>query len=251
MFSIRYTLLIISSLILMACQPKSFKTVESAIHPTTAYEEARNEMASENWTTAVELLQKIQIKYPFTKYAEQSLLDIGYSYYKNEDNALAINTLNRFIETYPNHEHLDYALYLKGLVYFNDSIGFFARLIGEDPSQRDPGGAENAFKAYKVLVARFPTSKYAADSLARMNYLINTLAKHEVQIGQYYEQKESYLAAINRYQKVIQFYHQSQFVKEALLGLISCYQAVKLPDNEREMQAIYDLNFGAKKVKNK
>ncbi len=50
-------------------------------------------------------------------------------------------------------------------------------LIEQDMSERDPKAARDAFLAFKELVTRFPDSKYAADSIARMNYLVNALAE--------------------------------------------------------------------------
>ena len=50
------------------------------------------------------------------------------------------------------------------------------------------------------MVTRFPESRYAEDSAARMRYLVNALASHEVHVARYYMKRGAYLAAANRAQ---------------------------------------------------
>jgi outer membrane protein assembly factor BamD len=45
-------------------------------------------------------------------------------------------------------------------------------------SERDPKAARESFEAFKELVTRFPDSKYSADAILRMRYLINAMAAH-------------------------------------------------------------------------
>src|ERR1039458_7752528 len=47
-------------------------------------------------------------------------------------------------------------------------------------SERDPKAAQESFDAFKELATKFPDSKYAADATARMKYLVNALASHQV-----------------------------------------------------------------------
>ena len=53
---------------------------------------------------------------------------------------------------------MDYALYLKGLVNFNDNLGMFGWLTRQDLSERDQKAAKDSFESFRELVTRFPDS---------------------------------------------------------------------------------------------
>ena len=117
---------------------------------------------------------------------------------------------------YPNHGAVDYAWYLKGLINFNDQYGMLSQLTTPDMSDRDPKSTRESFAAFKEVVTRFPDSKYAPDAQARMRYLVNALASHEVHVARYYMKREAYLAAANRAQYAIQHYAEAPATEEAL-----------------------------------
>ena len=114
------------------------------------------------------------------RFAQQAQLEIAYAYYKDNEPAQAVTAAERFIKLHPNHPSVDYAYYLKGLANFNGDLGWLGYLSGQDLTERDPKTTREAFDAFKDLATRFPDSKYTPDAIARMNYLVNALASHEV-----------------------------------------------------------------------
>ncbi|MDQ1316280.1 MAG: outer membrane protein assembly factor BamD, partial [Pseudomonadota bacterium] len=162
------------------------------------YAEAKDELNSGNYERAVKLFETLESRYPFGRYAQQAQLEVAYVYYKDNEPISAIAACDRFIKLHPNHPNVDYAYYLKGLANFNDDLGMLGKLVDQDMSERDPRAARDAFLAFKELVTRFPDSKYAADSTARMKYLVNALAGNEVHVAKYYLKREAWVAAANR-----------------------------------------------------
>ena len=112
----------------------------------------------------------------------------------------ALATLDRFIKLHPASPALDYALYLKGIVNFNDNLGMFSFLTRQDLSERDQKAAKESFESFKELATRFPDSRYTPDARARMTYIVNSLAQYEVHVARYYYSRGAYVAAINRAQ---------------------------------------------------
>ena len=108
--------------------------------------------------------------------AQQAQLDKAYAHYKAGEKAQAIATLDRFMKLHPASPALDYALYLKGLVNFNDNLGLFSFISRQDLSERDQKAAKDSFEAVSELVTRFPESRYAKDARQRMTYIVNSLA---------------------------------------------------------------------------
>src|SRR6478735_9466986 len=137
------------------------------------YGEAKDAQAERNWQKAIKLLEKLEARYPYGRYAQQAQLEVAYCQYKDNERASAIAAADRFIKLYPNHPSVDYAWYLKGLVNFNEDAGLFSRFSSQDMTERDPKGSREAFASFRELVTRFPESKYAPDSAARMKYLVN------------------------------------------------------------------------------
>src|SRR5688500_13248329 len=173
------------------------------------YGEAKDAMAGKDWPRAIKYLEKLEARYPYGRYAQQAQLEVAYCQWKDGERASAIAAADRFIKLYPNHPSVDYAWYLKGLINFNDAQGILAFLTSADLTDRDPKSGREAFNAFKEVVTRFPDSRYVEDSMARMRYLVNSLASHEVHVARYYMKRGAYVAAANRAQYAIQHYQQS------------------------------------------
>ncbi len=140
------------------------------------YAEAREEMAGAHYEAAIKLFQRLEANYPFGTYATQAQMEIAYAHYKAQDQAEALAAVERFIKLHPNHPQVDYMYYLRGLINFNDRIGFLSVIYSQDPTERDPKATREAFAAFRALIDKFPNSKYAPDAIARLNYLINAMA---------------------------------------------------------------------------
>lgn len=207
------------------------------------YSEAKEAMGSRDWTKAVKYLEKLESRYPYGRFAQQAQLEIAYCYYKENERASAIAAADRFIKLHPNHPSVDYAYYLKGLVNFNEDTGLFASFSNQDMTERDPKGARDAFLSFKDLVTRFPDSKYAPDSAARMKYLVNALAQNEVHVARYYMKRNGFVAAANRAQFVVQNYPQAPAVEEAVFIMVKAYDALGMNDLRDGADKVMRTNF--------
>ena len=207
------------------------------------YAEARLELANGSWAKARDLLQKLESRFPFGRHAQQALMEIAYTYYKEGETAQATQTCDRFIRQYPNHPNVDYVYYLKGLASFNEDLGFFGRILNQDVSERDAKAAREAFDAFRDLVTRYPESRYADDARARMRYLVNAQAQAEVNVARFYYTRKAYLAAIQRSQTVVRDFQRSPAVEEALYLMARSYEALNLRDLQSDAERVLVLNY--------
>jgi len=136
--------------------------------PEKIYSEARDEMAAGAWDRAAMLFDKLEGRAAGTPLAQQAQIEKAYAQYRATEKIQALATLDRFLKLHPASPAVDYALYLKGLVNFNDNLGLFSFLTKQDLSERDQKAAKDSFESFKELIARFPDSKYAADARQRM-----------------------------------------------------------------------------------
>jgi len=207
------------------------------------YGEAKDAMANRDWQKAIKYLEKLEARYPYGRYAQQAQLEVAYANWKDGERASAVAAADRFIKLYPNHPNVDYAWYLKGLINFYELQGPLAWLTTPDMSDRDPKAAREAYFAFKEVVTRFPDSKYAEDSRARMRFLVNSLASNEVHVARYYMKRGAFLAAANRAQYAIEHYPQAPAVEAAMAILVKAYDSLGMTDLRDAAYRVLVKNF--------
>lgn len=205
--------------------------------------EAKSAADSGNYDKAIKLNEAIETRYPFGEGADQTLLDLAYAYYKNENHESAVATADRFIKLYPRSPQVDYAFYLKGLANYNRDLGIVDRFLPTDTSQRDQSRARIAYNSFAELVSRFPNSKYAYDSRLRMTELKNNMAMYEVHVARYYMKRKAYVAANNRASVVIANFQGTPAVPYALQVMQEAYTQLNMPDLAKDTARVYELNY--------
>ncbi len=218
------------------------KTVDNW-SPNRLYREARDEFASGNFDKALEFYEKLEGRAAGTPIEQQAKLEAAYTQYRNDQFALALATIDRFMRQHPDSPALDYAYYLKGIVNFQEQSSMFSSFGGQDLSERDQSASRAAYAAFAELVKRFAQSKYAPDARLRMNYIVNALAQHEVNIARYYYERGAYVAAVNRAQSAISEYRDAPALEEAVFVLYQSYDALKLLTLRDDSKRVMEKSF--------
>lgn len=211
--------------------------------PNRLYSEAMDERNAGNFDKAVTLFEKLEGRAAGTPLAQQAQLEKAYGHYKAGERAQAVAAVDRFLKLHPASPALDYALYLKGIVNFNDNLGLFGFLSQQDLSERDQKSAKLSFEAFKELAERFPDSRYTPDARQRMTYIVNALAQSEVHVARYYYNRGAYVAAISRAQIAVTDYQQVPAVEEALYILVQSYDALGMKDLSEDARRVMQKNF--------
>jgi outer membrane protein assembly factor BamD len=207
------------------------------------YTEAKESMNDGGYDRAIKLFEKLEAKYPYGRYAQQSQLEVAYANFKLQDIVSTVSACDRFIRLHPNHPNVDYAYYLKGLANFGEDQGFIAQLTWQDLSERDAKAGRESFDAFKELVTKFPASKYAPDATARMTYLVNNLASHQVHVATYYYKRGAFLAAVSRAQASLKSFPGAPANEEALYIIVRAYDALGLKDLRDDAERVMRRNF--------
>lgn len=194
--------------------------------PNKLYSEATDERNAGAYEKAIRLYEKLEGRAAGTPLAQQAQLDKAYAQHKAGEPAQALATLNRFMRLHPASPAMDYALYLKGLVNFNDNLGLFGSIARQDLSERDQKAARESFESFRELVTRFPDSRYTPDARSRMAYIVNSLAQYEVHVARYYFSRGAHVAAINRAQQALRDFPEAPAREEALFILVQSYDAL-------------------------
>ncbi len=239
----RHSLAVFLLLTLAACSSAPAKDDKSA-SADELYAQAKEAMNDHSYERAIKRLETLQSRYPYGRYAQQAQMEVAYAYYKQSEPAPALAALDRFVKLHPNSERLDYVLYLKGLINFNENINsLFGTLFMQDPSERDPAALRESFEAFKELATRFPDSKYTPDARLRMQYLLITLAKSDIHVASYYLRRGAYVASVNRAQSVLVNYPNTPQTRDALQIITQAYSKLGLDDLSRDTQRVLDTNI--------
>ena len=175
--------------------------------------------------------------------SQQAQLERAYINYRTGEKAQALAIVERFIKLHPTSPAFDYALYLQGVINFNDNLGIFGNLAKQDLSERDQQASRDSYQSFKQLTEQFPKSKYTPDSLVRMRYIVNSLAAYEVHVARYYFRRGAYVAAISRAQQTLQEFQQAPATEEALSIMVQAYDKLGLEQLRDDADRVLRKNF--------
>ncbi|MBA6414318.1 outer membrane protein assembly factor BamD [Parahaliea sp. F7430] len=207
------------------------------------YMESQRYLNSRNFDLAVRSLQLLESRYPFGKYAEQAQLELIYAHYSAYEHEAAVEAADRFIRLHPQHPNVDYAYYMKGLSAYSANQNIFARFLPTDITKRDTSQAKEAFAEFAQLLSRYPNSPYAADAKARMLQLRNLLARHEINVANYYFRRGAYLAAVNRGRFVVEHFQRTPAVADGLAVMAQGYILLGMNDLAQDSIDVLALNY--------
>ncbi|RJX70414.1 outer membrane protein assembly factor BamD [Vibrio sinensis] len=226
--------------LLVGCS--SSEEIVPDVPPSELYSEAQVSLQSGNWLTAIEQLEALDSRYPFGAYSEQVQLDLIYAYYKNDDLALGLATIERFTRLNPTHEKIDWVLYMRGLTHMAQDRNFMHDLLNMDRNDRDPEPVKAAFKDFKRLLERYPNSPYAEDAEMRMFALKNRLAEYDLATADFYLRREAWIAAINRCQELQKTYPDTEAARKSLAIQLEAYQQLGLQEAIERTTELMVLN---------
>ena len=192
------------------------------------YGEGKEFLNLEDFNNAIKYFEVLESRFPFGKYSTQAMLDLSYAYYASEQRDKAIIEINRFIRLYPNHPEVSYAYYLRALANFDKDANVLTRFFGYDPSRYDVTALKESFNDFSIVVNRYPETKYADDSLNRLIYIRNQIARNELYIAEYYSKRSAHIAAIERIKYMLENYGGTPSTEKGLLILVESYNNLNM-----------------------
>ncbi len=238
----RPILLILAVLALAACGRSN---VAQNLGPELLYERGQEMMQAGNYQGAVAYFQQLEARYPFSNLARQAQLDVIYTYYRAGFREEAIAAAEEFERENPTHPRVDYTLYMRGLIYFDEGPNILERLFRINVATRPPKDTERSFRMFEELLRRFPDSEYAEDAHQRMVFLRNRLAEYENYVARYWIRRGAYVAAINRAEYAIETYPGAPQLEDSLNIMIEAYQLLGMDDLAADAERVLNQSYGA------
>jgi outer membrane protein assembly factor BamD len=231
----------LTALLLAACA--TTEEDEGDLSAAQMYQRATRTVANGNWELAVKQLRRVQARYPFDPYAIQSHLDLINVHLEQNDPEAVVEEADRFVRENPRHAQVPYALFMKGMAYWEPEASRFTRWFGVDAAARDPSRAQRSFQYFRELALAHPGSEYSTDARQRMVHLQNRLARHELVVADYYMRRGAWVAAAQRARTVLQDFPESGSQAPALEIMVAAYRRIGLDDLAADAQRTLDANY--------
>jgi outer membrane protein assembly factor BamD len=227
-------LALLAVLALAACSSSTSDDEKFVEQPVDQlYNLAQDRMDQGQWDEAAQAFEEVDRQHPYSEWATRAEMMAAFAYYQANKYDESIAAANRFIELHPGHPDVAYAYYLIGMDYYEQISD-----VGRDQEM-----TQNALKSFGEVVRRFPTSDYAKDAALKIDLARDHLAGKQMEIGRYYQVRQQYLAAINRFRLVIENYQTTTHVPEALERLTECYLALGVKPEAQDAAAVLGYNF--------
>jgi outer membrane protein assembly factor BamD len=199
----------------------------------TLYNDAFVEMERRRYDRAAALFDEVERQHPFSEWARRSILMAAFANYQANRYEQAIAGAQRFLALHPGSPSAPYAYYLIAISHYEQIYD-----VGRDQST-----TQRAFEALQQIVQRYPDSPYARDARLKMDMTRDHLAGKDMDVGRWYLRNGYHLAAILRFQNVIDNYDTTSHVPEALHRLVEAYVAMGVNQEARQAAAVLGYNF--------
>lgn len=206
------------------------------------YNQAQSYLQEGDYSEAIRYLNAAKTRFPTGVHSEQTQLGLIYANYKKQDYTQTLVNADRFIQLYPNSPNLDYAIYMAGLT--NSALGdnMIQDFFGVDRATRESTSIKTAFSNFQTLVQYFPQSPYAADAIARMAYIKDSLARHELEIAKFYAKRNAHVAVANRVVEMLKHYPDTRATLEALPLMKEAYEKMGLTKLATQTETVIQAN---------
>ena len=198
-----------------------------------AYRQAYQGLEEGDPYFAAKKFLEAELLFPQSEWAPRSALMASYSYYLQNYYSEALFNLERYIKTYPNDKNLSYAHYLIAMCYY-ETI---------EDEKRDSGPLLDAKNKFQYIIQEYPNSDFALDSSFKIDLIEDILASKEMYLGRHYIKKGKWIAAINRFKKVLNEYEQTIFVEEAIHRLVEINYKLGLLEESQKYANLLGYNY--------
>tara|TARA_Y100000590_G_scaffold455423_1_gene604042 strand:- start:4211 stop:5047 length:837 start_codon:yes stop_codon:yes gene_type:complete len=231
-------ILLILIIFLNSCSKESekisiIKEKEINLQMIDAYQEGLKAFEEGDVLFAAKKFNEAEILFPQSEWAPRSVLMAAYSYYTQDYYFDAISELERFIKKYPKHERLNYAHFLLAICYYEQIID----------EKKDLGPLLSAQKEFEFIIKNYPNTDFALDSKFKLDLIKDVLASKEIFLGRYYMKREKWIAAINRFKQVVDYYDTTVYIEEALHRLVEIHYRIGLIDESKRYAALLGYNY--------
>tara|TARA_X000000950_G_scaffold269627_1_gene348490 strand:+ start:3038 stop:3829 length:792 start_codon:yes stop_codon:yes gene_type:complete len=211
-----------------------YKATEKT-NPYTLYNEGYDAFEINDFFNASKKFSEAEINFENIDLAAKSAIMSCFSLYGINFYDEALDSIERFINTYPSDKNLIYVEYLKAVIFFEQ--------MSDEKKDIEP--LLNASKQIEIFLDKYPNSDYAIDLRFKRNLIVNQLAAKELYIAKYYISVQKWIPAINRLKTIVNKYDKTIFIEEALHRLVEIHYYLGLKKEAEKYAKILGYNYNS------
>ena len=169
------------------------------------YSNAMELVKKRDFVDAAILFEDIERQYPYSKWSNQAQLMTAFCYYKSQFHDESLDAL--------------------------------------EDVERDQSMTVKSKKAFYEVINKYPDSEFVEDAYLKIDIINDRLAAKEIEIARYYQFKQQWISAINRYNKILDDYDTSVYTEEALHRLVEIYYSLGLTEEAKRYASTLGFNF--------
>ena len=238
MRNLKFYITIILFIILSSCAKEEkkislIKETSQNLEMMTVYQEAYNALDNNDPYFAAKKFLEAELLFPQSIWAAKSALMASYAFYLQNFYSESLSNLERYLRTYPNDKDIAYAHYLIAICYY-ETI---------EDEKRDSAPLIKAKDKFNFILKNYPNTDFAIDAEFKLGLIDDILASKEMYLGRHYVKKGKWIAAINRFKKVVLDYDQTIFIEEALHRLVEINYKIGLEDESQKYANLLGYNY--------
>ena len=234
----KFIIFIVISILLSSCAKEEqkiskIKETDQNQEMIATYKEAYKALEKNDIFFAAKKFLEAELLYPQSLWAPKSALMAAYSYYLQNYYSEALNTLDRYLKTYPTDVNQPYAHYLIGMCHY-ESI---------EDEKRDSAPLIKAKNKFNFVINEYPNTDFALDAKFKLGLIEDILASKEMYLGRHYIKKEKWIPAMKRFQNIIEIYDETIFVEEAIHRLVEINYKLGLLEESQKYAKLLGYNY--------
>jgi outer membrane protein assembly factor BamD len=224
---------ILAALGVQACggQQERFQYVEEPVE--VLYNRGVENLELNRYPTAIRFFDEVERQHPYSVWARRAMLMSAYANYEADEYEASVEAAERFLALHPGNKDAAYAYYLIAICHYERILDV----------QRDQEMTNKALDALQEVTRRYPSSSYARDARLKLDLVNDHLAGRELDIGRWYMRRGDLIAAINRFQTVVDRYDTTSHVPEALHRMAEAYMMLGLPQEAKKVASVLGYNY--------
>ena len=197
------------------------------------FELANNHISNDNLETALVELDKIEVLFPSSEYANKSILLAAYIHFLKKDYEKTRAIAENYKKFYPGSRNIIYANYLEAMTYF-------VLIKKSDYSQKN---AIKALEKFIFILNAYPNNKYEIDIITKIRLINNNLAQSKLETAQYYIEKNNINGALIYLKDIFENHNSSNAIEKTLFLLTKIYFEIEEFEIAKSYGSILAYNF--------
>ncbi len=203
--------------------------------PYKLYEEGLRAFQENDFFFASKKFSQAELNFKDIDLSAKSAVMSSYSLYGINFYDEALESLNRYLKTYPSDKNVIYAHYLTAIIHFER--------ISDEKKDLEP--ILEANKKIDFFLKNYPRTDYAIDLKFKKDLIENQLAAKEMFVARYYISVQKWVPAIKRLKIIVNKYEKTVFIEEALHRLVEVHYHLGLKGEAKKYASILGYNYNS------